>query len=166
MANVNAALATIEARHPNARIASDSGTPASTPPKLPKRDTHGSSDQQTSGIGHPQVIRKTEHQRADTGEERRHRAQASWTDPVRKKAAGDLHHRVGVEIGGRQVPEQGAADGKFPHQLVDHHGRSDALKKPEQVETGHQPPHQPGHPDRCETGHGWDTLHGDALYDR
>ncbi len=36
MANVTAALATMEDRQPNARIASESGTPASTPPKLPR----------------------------------------------------------------------------------------------------------------------------------
>ena len=123
-----------------------------------ERDADRRSDQQTACVGHPQVIRKSEHQRADRGQECRRGAQAPRADPVRQKAAGDLHHRVGIEVGGGQIPEKGAADVEFPHQLVHHHGRSDALEEPDQVEAGHQPPHQPGHPDGCVTGHGTETL--------
>ncbi len=63
---------------------------------------------------------------------------------VEQEPDGDLHARIAVEIGCRQMAEHGGADREVPHQFIDHDAGSHAQHPRIEKENGPGQPAQEG----------------------
>ena len=99
-------------------------------------------DQEATEIGGCKRLAKRENDGADAG----HRAgpgdKITQTKTIDEQANGDLKPRINVKIDRRQVPEDRRANGKFPHQIIDHYRR----RHPENegIEEKHRAEQPPG----------------------